>query len=292
MTIEQLVAAYIYKHRQLQLQELGLLTLKAEVVMPEDTEKEFVFPENSFEFVEDQKMGSEEAFVDFVTAHTRKIKSLATSDVDSYFNLNKQFINIGKAMLIPGVGSIHKNDKGNLEFTQGKPIYQKITTPAERQIEKEEQDISFSSPKATGGNSGKSNLLILMTILGVLAIAAIAYLALRKKDTDISPVEEAKAVVSDSVANNAVKDSTTSKANVPPVDDGYTYKIVFKDYNSRLDAEAGQKKFITYGHNVLLRAVDSSKFILIIPFTSPAADSVRALDSLRRLFGYPTYTIQ
>ena len=292
MTIEQLVAAYIYKNRELRLQNIGSITLSGDVVVPEEIEKEFVFPENSFVFTEDQKIDTEEAFVDFVTTHTRKIKPLAASDVDSYFNLHKQFINIGKPMIIPGVGSIHKNDAGTLEFTQGKPIQQKLTTPAERTAEKEKEQISFTSPKAGRSNSGKTNLLVLMSILGLMAIAAILYLALRKTESDVTPVETNSIAISDSSRATVIADSVALAAISAVVKDGYTYKIVFKDYNNREAAEKGQSKFTSFGHKVLLRTVDSSRYLLLIPFTTAIADSASSLDSLGRLFNYPTYTIQ
>ena len=76
-------------------------------------------PPDAFSFDYNLKTGEDEKLVDYIVEHTNKIKPLASSDLESYAILAKQFLNIGKPLVMEGVGSIQKSQQGIYEFFPG-----------------------------------------------------------------------------------------------------------------------------------------------------------------------------
>ena len=115
MKIEQLIVQYLYLNKQVTLQGIGTFRLDPAVVLPAGNEKEkdFIMPENAVQFEYNLKAGEDEGLVKYIVQHTRKILPLASSDMESYAMLAKQFLNIGKPLVIEGVGTVQKNQQGN-----------------------------------------------------------------------------------------------------------------------------------------------------------------------------------
>ncbi|HRD43931.1 MAG TPA: hypothetical protein PLN30_09250, partial [Ferruginibacter sp.] len=72
----------------------------------------------------------------------------ASSDLESYSILTRQFLNIGKPLVIPGLGSLYKTQQGAYDFLQGDALTSKLelTMPATQLKEKESNEISFATP--------------------------------------------------------------------------------------------------------------------------------------------------
>ena len=108
---------YLLKNKQISLQGIG--TFKLDISLPEvtDNEKPVIIPANAVSFHYDPKVGEEETIVDFIVEHTKKIKPLASADLDSFLTLGRQFLNIGKPFTIQNLGTLDKLKSGELEFT-------------------------------------------------------------------------------------------------------------------------------------------------------------------------------
>lgn len=297
MKIEQLLVQYLYINKSVSVQDIGHFTISPEVAIPSATEKEAVLPEGAIQFVYDRKATQDEGLIAYIVEQTRKIRPLAISDLESYSNLSRQFLNIGKPMVIEGLGTLVKSQENDYEFIQGKTVHPKLQTNNVIIKEKIQEDISFSTPEKSGGS--RKGLLAGIVILIVLsAAAAIYYFTILNKDKYV-PVEQTQAVVpaqnSDTTSGNqAGLDSARalfvrdSIAAIKPVD-GFSFKVIIKDYSTKQAAENALKRLTNYGHNVLLLQKDSSSFSLAMPFTSPIADTTRAVDSVRKFFGGKPY---
>ena len=121
MKIEQLIVQQLYNSKKVTLQDIGAFTLSPDVMLPSD-EKEAVMPENAVTFIFDKKAKQDDDLIAFIVSQTRKIKPLATSDLESYSILAKQFLNIGKPFPIEGLGVLQKSQAGDYEFVQGQSI--------------------------------------------------------------------------------------------------------------------------------------------------------------------------
>ena len=289
MKIEQLIVQHLYSNKKVTLQDIGTFTLSPDAVISFENDKDVALPENSISFDYNKRAPQDDSLVDFIVEHTNKIKPLATSDLESYTILGKQFLNIGKPFILEGLGTLIKNQQGNYEFTQGQFIHERLTSTHGPLKEKDEEKISFKTPIKENDN----RKIIILAIAGfaILIVAASLFYFLRK-DKKEQPVNLVNTVMpdttkhkKDSIAAHSVMhtDSTTAKH------DSSTFKIVVREYTSRAFAEKLQAKFAGFGHKLTLYAKDSTLFKLAVPFTSPLSDSTHKKDSLHILFGGKTY---
>jgi len=119
MKIEQLIVQFLYKNKKVTLQDIGIFYLSPDIIIPEDSDKETVLPENAIRFEYNTKAAQDEDLINYIVQQTRKIKPLATSDLESFTILGRQFMNIGKPLPIEGLGILQKNQLGGYEFIQG-----------------------------------------------------------------------------------------------------------------------------------------------------------------------------
>jgi len=298
MKLEQLIVQYLYSNKKVTLQDIGTFILSANVVVPAENEKETILPEGAIEYEFNSKAEKDEGLIDFIVQQSRKIKPLATSDLESYSLLSKQFLNIGKPMIIEGVGTLQKTQQGTYEFLQGQTINPKMENLTVTIKEKAQDEISFSSP-AKKPAKNKAAMLIVVVLFLLSTAGALYYFLVYNKNNDIpaqqmqtvTPVEDtldnstdtASLLQTDSV-NQSLNQSTAL-----PKSDGYSFKIVLKEYPSRDAADKAFARLTTYGHKLLVSQKDAATFKLSMPFTNPVSDTARAKDSLRRFFGGKPY---
>ena len=299
MKIETLIVQHLYQNRLVTLQGIGTITLSPSVTLPTPQDKEFQFPENAFQFEFDRKAGEDDALIDFIVSHTRKIKPLASADLDSFLTLSKQFLNIGKPLVIEGVGTIQKDQSGNYVFVQGvyhAPRLDEITPPELK--EKREESVSFDTPRKKD-NSRAYLIGIAVVVLATLLTLSIVYVLRENKadqaDTPLDePVLEASTVPVDSASTQAKNDSTQTLANdsttkpnaLTAGSDTLGFAVAVKIFATELAATKSLEKLKSYGHQTMeLRRLDSTRWGLVLPFLRAKRDTLVVRDSLRRFFG-------
>ena len=93
MKIEQLIVQHLYISKQVTLQGIGTFRLDPSVILPaNEKEKDFIIPDNAFKFEYNLRAEEDEALIQYIVQHTRKILPLASADLDSYVMLAKQFL--------------------------------------------------------------------------------------------------------------------------------------------------------------------------------------------------------
>jgi hypothetical protein len=136
MKIEQLLFSFFIQNKKFSLQGIGSFYLVSEPVASKDETQNFIFPENSIEFKSDKNTEQDELLIQYISEITKKIKPLATSDLESFTMLNKQFSNLGKPILLEGIGSLSKNNIGIYEFTQANKVVILKETPSDFETKK------------------------------------------------------------------------------------------------------------------------------------------------------------
>ncbi len=63
-----------------------------------------------------------------------------------------------------------------------------------------------------------------------------------------------------------------------------SYEVVINEYDNFQRADKREKQLTSFGNNVRMRTKDSLTFYIVMPMTTPAADTAHVMDSLRRLF--------
>jgi hypothetical protein len=292
--IDQLIVQYLYGTKKVTLQGIGTFKLDPSVVLPaeNDKEKDFVMPEHAFEFEYNLKAEEDEGLIKYIVEHTRKILPLASADLDSYVMLAKQFLNIGKPLVIEGVGTIQKNQQGDYQFIPGNFITPKIDDIPKQLREKRDESVSFESEGKP--NNSRRNLLIGITLLVVILSGLGLYYALVYN----KPVEPESFVQQETAADTTKNDTaaislavdTVVKITAPIIKtDSNNFRIVIKSYPNQQSAQKAYDRLTYYGHKLELIKVDSLKYEVAMPFKTALSDTLRAKDSLRTFFGGKPY---
>jgi len=295
LKIEHFIVQHLYIHKQVMLQGIGTLFLNPSVTLPLEGQKDFVMPDNAFTFEYNLKAGEDEALVNYIIQQTRKMKSLAIADLESYYIISKQFLNIGKPMVIEGVGTIQKNQIGEYQFVSGHFITPKIEDIPRQLKEKTEDSVSFES-ESKQDNSKRNILLVFYAVVLALSALGIYYFVTNKKVPAPAEVADQIIPLTDSIRTDTLLKPTTAiniAAPAPAIvkKDSFNFKIVIKNYPTSVAANKAFKKLSEYGHKVFIVRSDSFHYKLVMPFTTALSDSTRAKDSLRKFFGGKPYIL-
>jgi hypothetical protein len=299
--IAHIIVRHLYDKKKVTLQGIGTLHLDAAIALPEQGDRNFQFPPNAFSFEADSHAGEDEDLVKCIMEQTRKIKPLASSDLESYTLLARQFLHIGKPVIIEGVGTIVKNQTGEYSFTPGNYTAPRTEEPPRPLAEKN----AASESSTTGNVSKKGGTRVALMVLGLLVLGAGGYALYHFMNKQRESAENnARVTVSviDSISKdtsavltavdsnlNSIKPDSTVVAPALPADSN-NFRIVIKEYTNFLMAEKAYKRLRNYGHKLELTSnSDSSVFRLQMPFTTPLSDTARARDSLRIFFGGKPY---
>jgi hypothetical protein len=285
MKIEQLLVQHFYNNKEVTLQGMGKFTLSDDFVMPKENDKDAEIPENAISFQYNPKAVEDEALIDYIVQQSRKMKSLAAADLDSYLVLGKQFLNIGKPFKIEGMGMLVKTQQGGLEFTKGSAFHTKMeTSPAALKEQRANPEISFASEtkKTEGGN--KKGILIAGLIVALGLITATAWYFLSKKNTTASQTTVMATTDTPKVAIQKT-DTVLLKPTIPvTANDGYTFKVVFLKTIDSAAAAYRMSVLTARQHKVIMFKKDSVTYALAEPFTLPLSDTAHIKDSLNRFY--------
>ncbi len=282
MKIEQLLVQHFYNNREVTLQGMGTFTLSPDFVMPKDNDKDAEIPDNAISFEYNDRATADDALIDYIVQQTRKMKSLAAADLDSYLVLGKQFLNIGKPFKIDGVGMLVKNQQGELEFTKGYSFHAKLeNTPSALKEARVNPEISFASEAKKTDGANKNGLLItgLIILLGLIG-TAVWYFFIR--DTNPAAEPATVEVKTDTTKVITPSSDTVALTSTSPIaaDDGYTFKVVFMQTADSAAAASRMNILTARKHKVIMYKTDSVTYRLAEPFTLPLTDTARIKDSL------------
>ncbi len=296
MKIEQLIVQYLYTNKKVTLQDIGVFYLSPNVTIPVEHDKDTAMPENAITFEFNTKAVQDDNLIDFIVQQTRKIKPLATSDLESFTILGRQFMNIGKPLPIEGLGILQKNQLGEYEFIQGNSINPKLEPLPALLREKDKGDIIFTTP-ARRQQSKAGAYALIAVFLVIVAATAIYFVSRNNKDKKTEELVTVKAD-SSNLTNTATQTAPTvtnkdTVVNIPvaplPNASGFTFRVVIREYTTKATSDNVYKKFSSYGHKLMQYNTDTSTFKLAMPFTSSFTDTTRIKDSLQRLFGGKPY---
>jgi hypothetical protein len=288
--IEQALVLYLLKHKQISLQGIG--SFKIDALLPEgtDSDKPVIIPPDAIKFIYDPKTGEDADLIDFIVQNTKKIKPLASADLDSFLTLGRQFLNIGKPFTIQNLGTLEKVKGGELEFKPG-PLVQKVEVPklkiADDGAEEHEENLFNDYKKAPSGSSRRTLLIIFIILLVGLGGWAAWYFGFKKNDTEQSANTDNIIPIADTGSAQKVNDSiaaahklTDSLNNTQKNPDNYTFKVVVRETKNKAVAFARLEYLKSFGRNVIMYTPDSVTYKVAEPFMLPLSDTTRVLDSL------------
>lgn len=297
MKIEQVLGHYLLKNKSLSLQGIGTFHLDARVSDAADPQKPIILPENAVSFHYDPRTTEEEGLVDFIVEYTHKIKPLASSDLESFLSLGRQFLNIGNPFVLQNIGTLEKTNSGELVFKPGQMVAEKIEPHKiknnEPDVETDEENYFNEYQKQRKSRNGPKLLLafLILLVLGFIGWSVWHYLG-NKKDTPenvtstepIVPItEDTSSFKKDStVIANAVADSINSIQK--NTSDTVNFKIVIGQYRTVAAAERRLNELKKYRRNVITYTDDSVIYKIAEPFNLPFSDTAKMLDSMKRYY--------
>jgi hypothetical protein len=151
---------------------------------------------------------ADDALINFIKDHTRKMKSLAASDLDFYLTTGRQLLNIGKQFYLEGIGTLIKNKEGKLDFSPGEYLITKLEEPAGEKKAAATFDDPARQESAAGRNS-RQTLLLVGLIVGLIVIAWGGYY-LYKRNNYVAPSAADKATVVPEGQSAAQTDTTVA----------------------------------------------------------------------------------
>jgi len=293
LKIEQVLAHYLLKNKQLTLQGIGTFHLEASLPDSADPDKPIYIPADAVSFDYNPKVTEDDQLVDFLVEHTKKIKPLASSDLDSFLSLGRQFLNIGKPFVLQNIGTLEKANSGELIFTGGQPVAPRME-PQKAKIEDEgaeqhEENLFNDYQKERIRGNGKQTLFVILTvvILGLIIWAAWHFIV----DNSGEKIETTDSVV-------PVADSTDYKDSVAAVQalnsnglDGLNnsdtsgFKVIVNQFQSLQAATNRLNTLKRNNRNVEIYTEDSVSYKIGESFNLPLSDTTRIMDSLSRYYG-------
>ena len=280
MKLANILAQYLYTHKRLDLPGIGTFFLDTSVVAQPENSKHRSSVAEGVRFEPNVSVSDPAELVNYISSKTGKMKPLAASDLESYLELAKQFLNIGKPFTFEGIGNLMKIKPGEYEFS------------SEAIMTEKRKDIPEKEPSATAGEekyesflsnpskkSFRKPVLTLLILLGIgLAIWGGYIISSNNSDNDNSSEE--------ATTNNALPvDSSQLKPK-----DTVVPKPVITDYKYVLEIAKAKRAFRRYNQlrdidwKVEMETKDSIDFKLYM-LLPVRPDTTKVLDSLTVLTG-------
>lgn len=290
MKIDQVLIHYLLRNKQLPLQGIGVFYLEGAVTENADPDKPIVIPSDAIRFEYNPRTAEDPDLVNYISETLGKIKPLASADLDSYLMLARQFLNIGKPLILPNIGTIEKTNSGELIYKSGQYVMERVSPNIKKNVDEADPspDESFSDfPNQRRGNGRAVLYVILLIILGLIAWAVWRY-AFDHKEVEQTMTSANIVPEDDSSATTGI-----ASTSVPPVDtpalskatDTSGFKIVIGEYSNLATAQRRLADLQKYRRNVVLYTADSVVFKIAEPFALALSDTTRILDSLRAYYG-------
>lgn len=295
MKIDQVLIHYLLKHKQLPLQGIG--TFRLEAVLPDtaDPDKPIIIPENAISFQYDPKVAEDKNLIDFIIENTRKIRPLASSDLESYLMLGREFLNIGNPFILPNIGTLQKTNSGELVFKGGQHAADKIGTQRvkieDEGAEKYEENMFNDYQRKHKTQNGNTILIaVSLLVVGFIAWAVWRYAFNNEEQQEklsstdmIVPLPDSSQKTDSLSTTNPLLNANNNVFRNPL--DSFTFQVVVNEFTNSQAALARLAQLKSYGRNVILYTNDSITYKIAEPFMRPLADTTKVLDSLSRYYG-------
>jgi hypothetical protein len=167
MKFDKQFAAFLYEYKYLPLQGIGEVRLDDNFQLPPDAEKNIFYPADGISFTYNKKQEITDELKAYLKSKITKPITLIVSDLEEEILQINNWLNIGKAYTIEGVGTLTKLQTGVIEFSSGVNKAEKISAIVAA-VANKESDYKTQSPK----NNNKRVLIIGVAAFVVLAILA------------------------------------------------------------------------------------------------------------------------
>lgn len=275
MKAEQLISRYLASNRQVTLQEIGTLFFNGNADTSGDINKTPHFIEDSITFEFNKNAKEDSSFIDYLSEKTGKKRSLIASDLESFILTGKQFLNIGKPLIIKDVGILLKNQQGVYEFTQGSNTHEPIdiSNPKANNGGGNPDEIDFSTAPKKKKNINKSILIGIVAVIVLFAIVLINnFMSNNQKNNPINALDSSQ---------HSTIDSTKSSIKQTSVIDSNQFMLI-KVCSNLKEAQTIQSMYLGKGFDIQIKSIDSLQCSVNFLIQRKLSDSAMIKDSLQK----------
>jgi cell division septation protein DedD len=250
----------------------------------------------------------DDTLANYIATHEQTSISKAANALREFSSATRAELAAGRNVDVPGIGAFTEQN-GLVKFLAN-PHLQHVPPPVpmlklSKRLE-EAPDFRRDTVERQSDENGSGIAWGKIAIMAVVLLAVVAAVifgiryfnsnsqAPAATDTAMSTppaVLQPEVPQFDTAVNTAPVTTDTAAASAAPVAQpqapavgGNGYTVLLQTYPTRILAERRAAKLKSYGHNVSMRAADSSNFQVTLFVPGPVADTARMVDSLRRNF--------
>lgn len=286
---DTLIRDYLYENKQISFEKIGTITL-------DDKNASVEHPPlpGSIHFQFNKRAETSPELAAYIAAKTGKNKVLITSDLESFVELTRQFMNIGKPYEMDGVGIFKIGRTGEYEFAafdQTNKKEESKSSQRQKQRERERNDSPLSPKK----NSNKNVLMLfaLIIVLGVLGVIGwgtyklfVENKSAAAVNTDTLLQSTVPAPTLTDTASTTIDTTAKKDSTILITGDSAQYKFIHETTSSASRAYERMKTLQSWGHP---SGIDSIKrdsvilYTLYFKYKISNADTAIMRDSLQKL---------
>jgi hypothetical protein len=285
LKLAPLLAQFLYEHKKLDLAGIGTFLLDPSARKNPDAQH----ASEGISFQNNALVKDDETLVSYISEHTGKMKALASSDLSSYIELARQFLNIGKPFQIEGIGTLVKMKSGQFEFTADHLLVDKVKDSGMKELSATStSDGSLTTYESLKPHVEKSppyrRLFLGLLVIATTALIIWAGYKLYKNNSSNNLSEEEKTTEEIIPAEDTSRhvtpsiDTATNKQTTATVTPGM-YRFVIEMANKQR-AMHRYEMLRKGGVPVHIATTDSVTYKLFFELPATPADTARIADSL------------
>ncbi len=298
MDIAKYIGLFLLKNNFVYLHGLGNLELKKKPAVYEG--ESLRAPE--YDVVLTPGGSIDDTLANYIATHEQTSISKAANALREFSSATRAELAAGRNVEIPGIGAFTEQN-GLVRFIAN-PHLQHVPPPVpmlklSKRLE-ETPDFRRDTVDRQSDEGGSGIAWGKIAIMALVLLAVIAAIVFGIRYFNSSPAGSAP---TDTVATppavlqpeapqpgdtaapvQAPDSAVTPQPASAPAQNGSGYTVLLQSYPSRAAAERRAARLKSYGHDVSMRAVDSTTFQVTLFMPGPVADTARMLDSLARNF--------
>lgn len=300
MALEQYITRFVYQHKEIALQGIGIIKLEDVVPDQDYLQKHKSLPITNLVFEHKPQVTTTPAFIKYYSETRGKIISLAENDVEAYLGMALQFLNIGNPVEIKGLGTISKQKDGSFVMAPGYFMPMKEDENNNRfkdRVISEDQggDTNFFGKKEQQSSNSAKLIIALLVIVAASVAGWWLYTSFLKAPADSAT--NASATDTLNVPQQVVTppvppapDTSAPQPTAEPAVDSSAvqkWKAVFREEKEKTKALQVWSNYQKVSTPVQMETADSVTFRFFVILESSLRDATRKTDSLSRFFARP-----
>lgn len=288
MKLAPLLAQYLYQEKKLNLAGIGTFLVDPSARTTIDT----LHTSEGISFQYNASVKEDDNLISYISTHTGKMKSLASSDLDSYIELARQFLNIGKPFQLEGIGTLVKNKNGELEFTADHLLADKVKDTGMKELSATSiSDGSLTTYESLKPHVDKAppfkKLFLALLVLGTTALIIWAGYRMYKNNSAAQSPEDQQAIDETTPVTDTTKYVAPAKDTIAaPQQANQATNSSSNSYRFVIEVAHRQRAFYRYatlkkgGVPIQMSTADSVIYKLFFVLPAMPADTARMSDSL------------